>query len=101
DVGHDADVTVVVERCCAWHGVFEFSLCRTVPQNSWNGGLISTKTRVDQGIPERDRYPSAAAGCTRNCFAGGDSRRADHRLLVGARASGLIRRLIFFFKRAR
>jgi len=55
---------------------------------------------VDQGIPERDRYPSAAAGCTRNWFAGGDSRRADRQLEAGARASGLIRRFNFSVKRA-
>jgi len=29
--------------------------------------------RVDRGAPfNRDRYPSAAAGCIRHCCAGGD-----------------------------
>jgi hypothetical protein len=25
-VRHDADVAIMVERCCAWHSLFELSL---------------------------------------------------------------------------
>src|SRR5450432_2365242 len=33
-----------------------------------------TKTRVDRASRDRDRYPSAAAGCDRHCCANGDPR---------------------------
>jgi len=38
--------------------------------------LFNQQKRGWTSRPCWDRYPSAAAGCTRNWFAGGDSRRA-------------------------
>src|ERR1700686_232356 len=47
DVGHDADITVAVERGVTCHDLWKLSLYRSSSKQSGAGGLNSTKTRVD------------------------------------------------------
>src|SRR3954469_656021 len=73
NVGHDADVAIMVERGMTWHSA-KLSLCEPPPKQA--AGIPIQQKRGWTSRPCWDRYPSAAAGCIRNWFAGGDSRRA-------------------------
>ncbi len=71
DVGHDADVAIVLERCFAGHMKSVQRIEVVVSRRA-----MTTSKNAGGPDPSRGRYPSAVAGCTRHCCASGDPRRA-------------------------
>ncbi len=71
DVGHDADIAIVLERCFAGHMKSVQRIEVVVSRRA-----MTTSKNAGGPDPSRGRYPSAVAGCARRCCASGDPRRA-------------------------